>query len=439
MKAKNWLLGIILSLVVLLSACSQTALPENTVPEGVLEPEIVGGTEATAGAFPFMARLSITTTNGVSLCAGSLLHREWVVTAAHCVRGVTAGNVSVILGDHRRSVTEGTEQTRTIAQIIVHPEFNATTLNNDIALLRLSVPATLNARVDIATIAPLPDVGTMLRVIGWGRTSEGGTLADRLQQVDVPLVAQGTCADTYPVFGNPLDITASMFCAGPPQGLRDACNGDSGGPIFLPNTRRLVGLVSWGIGCARPNLFGVYTNLGRFTDFIFASVPRPTLAVPLDLIPACRFSAEICKLLKDGNFLPPPNISPSPSVCQLHPDVCSGGAMVPILPDKCIYAICNNPMDIPASGNYKLGLAVTGLGLTPTQFAQSFQFELVDASGKLVTQAKLNAKVSVLELSSSLAKGSYNLRVKVLNQDVAKKLQATPGQYSFSFLMTAAH
>jgi Trypsin len=437
MKATKWLVGIILSLVVLLSACSQNGMPENTVPDATLEPEIVGGVEANAGAYPWMTRLL---RNGSTTCGGSLLHQSWVLTAAHCVDGtVTAASLSVVLGDHQRSVNEGTEQTRTIAQIIIHPGFNATTMNNDLALLRLSTPVTLNARVGIVRIASLPAAGTMLRTIGWGVTSEGGVLADRLRQVDVPLVAQGTCADTYPVSGNPLDITASMFCAGPPEGLRDACQGDSGGPIFLPTTRYLVGLVSWGIGCARPDLFGVYTNLGRFSGWIYTSVPRPPFILSgFDLLPACKFNALVCKLMKDGLFLQPSDpINP----CRLHPDLCkivNEESFIPVIPDPiCVYAICNNPLEITLEANYHIGLVVPNLKVTQSLFAQSFGFDLVDVNGKLVAQGKINPKVPLLEFSKQLPKGNYTLRVTVLNKDLAKRIQTAPQNYPFGLLFTA--
>jgi hypothetical protein len=428
MKATKWLFGIVLCLVILLSACSQ-----NAVPDGALEPEIVGGTEATPGAYPWMTRLL---RNGSTICGGSLLHQSWVLTAAHCVDGsVTAASLSVVLGDHQRSVSEGTEQTRTIAQIIIHPSFNATTMNNDLALLRLSTPVTLNARVGIVRIASLPATGTMLRTIGWGHTSEGGgVLADRLRQVDVPLVSGAGCDEAYPG-----QITDSMFCAGFPEGLRDACQGDSGGPIFLPTTRYLVGLVSWGIGCARPDLFGVYTDLGRFSNWIYSSVPRPPFLLSgFDLIPACKFNTLVCKLMKDGLFLQP--LDPL-NPCRLHPDLCkiiNEESFIPVIPDPiCVYAICNNPLEITLEANYHIGLVLPNLKLTQTLFAQSFQFDLVDMNGKLVAQGKINPKVPLLEFSKQLPKGKYTLRVTVLNKDLAKRIQSAPQDYPFGLLFTA--
>lgn len=424
MKAlRKIVLGLALALMVLLAACSQNPLPQET-----LEPEIVGGTTATAGAYPWMARL---VRNGTSFCGGSLLHQSWVITAAHCVDGsVTAASLSVILGDHQGSVNEGTEQSRGVAEIILHPNFSAATLNNDLALLRLSTPATLNARVVIARIAALPDVGTSLRVIGWGRTFENGLSADRLQQVNVPLVSNINCNNAYPG-----QITDSMFCAGLPQGTMDACQGDSGGPIFLPNTRYLVGLVSWGTGCARPELFGVYTDLARFNTFIYSFVPRPaTIRWPMsvDLVYACRYSQALCDAIKNfkSTINPPSIITVNP--CKDFPDLC----VAPVTPDPiCVQAICNNPMEFSLDGNYHIGFAISGISQTPSQFAQNFRFELADSNGKLLTQGKPNAKTPLLEFSSALAKGKYNLRVTVINKDIAKLMQTAPEKYSFGFLI----
>jgi hypothetical protein len=372
------LLALLTTLV--LAACSQAPIPTNE-----LEPQIVGGTVATPGEYPWMAQLKY---RGRFSCGGSLVARSWVLTAAHCVNGRSASDLQITLGDHRRS-----EQTLAVSSVVVHSSYNPSTLNNDIALLQLATPASLNARVAIAELGSLPTPGTMLRVIGWGTTSEGGTSSDVLRKVSVPRVSGVDCNSAYPG-----QITGSMFCAGLPEGMKDACQGDSGGPIFHPVSRRQVGLVSWGTGCARPGLYGVYTDLSRFTDWIY-SYTRPFI------------------------ILDP---------CLLYPYTCAW-LEVDIIPDYCIYCIFN--LDIIQEEFYHIQFAIPELGLKPDEFSQAFAFKIMTAKGKLITQGQGNGQEALLELYAKLPKGRYRVQVDVLNKDVAKLLQESqkyPFQFSFS-------
>lgn len=94
---------------------------------------------------------------------------------------------------------------------------------------------------------------------------EGGATPSQLQKVTVPVVDRATCKEAYST-PTPLEITDNMFCAGLPQGGQDACQGDSGGPIVQGDV--LIGVVSWGTGCARPNKYGVYTRLANYDSFL---------------------------------------------------------------------------------------------------------------------------------------------------------------------------
>jgi len=98
-----------------------------------------------------------------------------------------------------------------------------------------------------------------------GLTSESGsTLPSALRKVSVPVVARSTCQSEYGASA----VTTNMFCAGLPQGGKDSCSGDSGGPIVDASTGVLLGLVSWGQGCAEAGFAGVYSRLGNYVDYV---------------------------------------------------------------------------------------------------------------------------------------------------------------------------
>jgi Trypsin len=382
--AARKLLGLLVVLSMLvLAACSQTPTPTDA-----LEPQIVGGTVTTPGEYPWMAQLNY---RGRFSCGGSLVARSWVLTAAHCVNGRSASDLQIILGDHRRSVTEGTEQTINVSSVVVHPSYNPATFNNDLALLQLASPATLNARVGLVELGTASLPGTLLRVIGWGTTAEGGVSSDVLRKVTVPRVSSAGCDAAYPG-----QITGSMFCAGLPEGLKDSCQGDSGGPIFLPTSRRLVGLVSWGTGCARPGLYGVYTNLSGFTSWINDYIR------PLILLDPCLYEPGLCAWID-----------------------------VDLFPDPCIYCAFN--LNIPWEEMYQIQFGVPELGLKPDEFAQTFAFKILTPQGKLIAKAKGNGQESLLELTTQLPKGNYRLQVDILDPSVAKVIQANGDKYPFKF------
>jgi hypothetical protein len=245
---------------------SQLELPQHVEPQHV---EIVGGQAADPGEYPWQTML--VDDQGFFFCGGTLIHPQWVATAAHCTSG--AGVHKVVLGAHSSfDGNEPTRQTILVKQQVRHPNFNANTFDNDIALLELSTPATLNERVAVIpyVISPADNglfaAGVLATVTGWGATSERGAAADVLQEVSMPIVSQATCQAAYGGV-----ITNNMLCAGLPQGGKDSCQGDSGGPLIVPNgagSWKLAGIVSWGIGCARPGRYGVYTVVARYTNWM---------------------------------------------------------------------------------------------------------------------------------------------------------------------------
>lgn len=225
---------------------------------------IVGGVEAQVGAWPGTVALYMGSIQG---CGGALVADEWVLTAGHCVQpsSATGGISKVVINRHRLSSGDG--ETRTVKKAIRHAGFNSSTLDNDLALLQLSSKTTapLSKLVTSAQMTSLVADATVT-VVGWGRMGEGGSSSDVLREVSVPIISNDQCK-TYQSYNA---VTNNQICAGLPQGGRDSCQGDSGGPLFMqlgPDTVQ-VGLVSWGIGCARPNAPGVYTKIGNYLGWL---------------------------------------------------------------------------------------------------------------------------------------------------------------------------
>jgi hypothetical protein len=233
---------------------------------------IVGGEAAAVGELPWQVAIY----PGPYLCGGTLIDPQWVVTAAHCVvdnngNPMAPSTIDVVAGEYNRSQNDGTEQPRDVSTVYVHPSYNPSTSDSDIALLKLASPVTLGASVGVVPLASSPAhdalvaPGVSSLVSGWGATAEGGSSATILQKVRVPIVSNTTCNAAY---GG--GITANMLCAGYSGGGKDSCQGDSGGPLVVPDGSgwRLAGVVSFGEGCARPNFYGVYTRVSSFTAWI---------------------------------------------------------------------------------------------------------------------------------------------------------------------------
>ncbi|PDW03707.1 trypsin-like serine protease [Candidatus Viridilinea mediisalina] len=292
---------------------SKPLLPDDGVdhqkPHG--QSRIVGGQNAQPGAWPWQVMVL----PAGYLCGGSLIRADWVLTAAHCVdpnEGISANNMRVIAGEHNRSVTEGNEQSLNVAQIIIHPNYNRRNFDNDIALLRLAQPATLNTHVQPIPYARSPqhdalvEAGELVWVTGWGTTSYGGHTASILQEVRLPIVSLRACRS---LLGS--GITDNMLCAGYSQGGFDSCQGDSGGPLVAgtPGNYVLSGVVSWGRECALPNNPGVYARVSRYAGWIDQHVGgAPTQPTPTPIGPtATPVPPPSGSALNNGDFEQGPN------------------------------------------------------------------------------------------------------------------------------------
>ncbi|KAM8735456.1 trypsin-2-like [Acanthopagrus schlegelii] len=216
--------------------------------------KIVGGHECTPHSQPHQVSLN----SGYHFCGGSLVNENWVVSAAHCYKS----KMDIVLGDHNRWFTDGNEQIIPAARVIPHPNYESWLVNNDIMLIKLSKPATINQYVrPVALPASCARAGTMCTVSGWGVTMSSSADSNKLQCLDVPVLSDEDCDNSYPGM-----ITEAMFCAGYLEGGKDSCQGDSGGPVVCDG--ELQGVVSWGFGCAEKNHPGVYAKTCIFTDWL---------------------------------------------------------------------------------------------------------------------------------------------------------------------------
>ena len=232
---------------------------------------IVGGTEVPDSRYPWMAAIYFRFADNRFLpgCGGSLLSERWIVSAAHCFvnGGVPAdpNNVAFLLGATDLTSDDGVFSV--VSRIIIHPEYNPNTQENDIALLELPEPVGFEPITLPSVANPVPIDGELATAAGWGATSEGGPQSNQLLEVDLPIVAHNAC---LPFYQNSLNQPLMLCAGGVPFGGRDSCQGDSGGPLFVTRADQVVqaGIVSFGVGCARPGIPGIYTRMIAYTDWI---------------------------------------------------------------------------------------------------------------------------------------------------------------------------
>ncbi|XP_017069089.1 trypsin delta [Drosophila eugracilis] len=251
-----------LKFVILLSAVA-CALA-GTVPEGLLpqlDGRIVGGTATTISSFPWQISLQ---RSGSHSCGGSIYSSNIIVTAAHCLQSVSASVLKVRAGSTYWS-SGGTLVS--VSSFKNHEGYNSNTMVNDIAIIKLASALTFSSTIKSISLASSnPANGAAASVSGWGTQSYGSSsIPSQLQYVNVNIVSQSVCASSTYGYGS--EIKSTMICAA--ASGKDACQGDSGGPLVSGGV--LVGVVSWGYGCAYANYPGVYADVAALRSWVISN------------------------------------------------------------------------------------------------------------------------------------------------------------------------
>lgn len=241
---------------------------------------IVGGVESSAATeYPWAVSLK-SQSNNQHFCGGTLINEQWVLTAAHCIGNKSPSNIIATVGEYDLKSSPATASSA-IEKIVTHPDYNDTTLDNDIALIKLSAAVS----IEIITLLSSLETENSLQVetivstaIGWGSTV-GYTIGDNpnpeypdiLRAVSLPLLSAEMCKTTMPM------TTNNMVCAGDVvNGGVDSCQGDSGGPLLVESASEMntqqIGIVSFGQGCAAQGTAGVYTKVANYKNWIDANI-----------------------------------------------------------------------------------------------------------------------------------------------------------------------
>ncbi|NXA42912.1 ACRO protein, partial [Eudromia elegans] len=239
----------------------------------------VGGWNAQPGSWPWIVSIQIPWERGTGhICGGSLITAEWVLTAAHCfVHGSYFELWRVVVGTSNLHQLGPEAQVRNVKRLIMHEHYSNVTELNDIALLQLDHPVQCNYYVQLACV---PD--SSLRVSGlspcyvggWGAMYEGAkVLPHILQEALVNLIDNHICNSSQWYAGV---IRNTHVCAGYQEGGIDTCQGDSGGPLVCKDRTGgyywLIGVTSWGYGCARRQQPGVYSAVHQYYNWILTHI-----------------------------------------------------------------------------------------------------------------------------------------------------------------------
>ncbi|GAA3144026.1 serine protease [Streptomyces rameus] len=255
----------------LILAATVASIPLVNAAPAVAGGVVVGGFPIDVSQAPWTVALASRDrfggTRAGQFCGAVAVGRSTVLTAAHCLSGEVLGSppnrvpdLKVIAG--RTDLLSAQGEEIAVQDVRINPRYDARTSSGDFAVLTLAGQLPQSAVIAMAGPGdPAYTPGTDALVSGWGDTTGGGDYARRLQAARVRVLSDELCAKAYPGGPEGAYQADTMLCAGEAAGGPDGCQGDSGGPLVAGG--RLIGLVSWGSGCGRPGLPGVYTRVSE--------------------------------------------------------------------------------------------------------------------------------------------------------------------------------
>lgn len=239
---------------------------------------IVGGKEAAKFEYPWLVSLE---TSNFHICGGTLLDENNIITAAHCGVGERP-SPSLTAVAHRHDLNADVESENAVVfevkRIINHPQYNTKTNAFDAAIWKVQVVSgDLKSLTGVFGAVDLDDgslglkANTTLTIAGWGDTAENGASSNVLLEAVVDIVDSKQCKKAYEYLDD------SSLCAAAPG--KDTCQGDSGGPIFKPAGKNgkvtLVGITSFGEGCANAKFPGAYARTSSIIDWVRKTTKNP--------------------------------------------------------------------------------------------------------------------------------------------------------------------
>ncbi|XP_058792483.1 trypsin-3-like [Phymastichus coffea] len=233
---------------------------------------IVNGEITTFEEFPWAAQIKYHHNHH---CGGSLITARHILTAAHCLYEFDQKSFTIHLANGA---------TYRVKRVKIHQQYEHANNDNDIAIIELNRAVTLGVAVTTVCLPSAPTFkqygGRTAVAIGWGRIGSSEPVSEDLRKVDLPIMSDEECLQADYRKNR---ITDNMFCAGYFEGGRDSCKGDSGGPLLVRNdvgAMEVVGIVSFGRGCAKPRFPGVYTKVSNYLGWIGQNLRNECLCSP---------------------------------------------------------------------------------------------------------------------------------------------------------------